>query len=249
MEIFVTLDLMKFFCEYCGNRIDAELDRKCPNCGASYKKNKNFIKLQDEKSKQQEINTEFKNEIMNHTLGVMKVSKFIFIIPIIIFLVVASIIAFAFININKNFKDDSDKIKNDVESIFESIKDEDTRNEKDQNIVVGFNEYGSTKDYQVKVTKYETVEDKFNKIEVGYELVKFHLMLQNLSKEELRKEDVYCIVDGVSQTNDLTSGYSDLPMFIAKDLTVTGTATFIVPKTATSYDIRYGDYITVHIEK
>ena len=60
---------------------------------------------------------------------------------------------------------------------------------------------------------------------------------------------VFSIVDGVSQTNDLTSGYSDLPMFIAKDLTVTGTATFIVPKTATSYDIRYGDYITVHIEK
>ena len=37
---------MKFFCEYCGNRIDAEKDAKCPNCGASYKKNKEFIKLQ-----------------------------------------------------------------------------------------------------------------------------------------------------------------------------------------------------------
>ena len=29
---------MKFFCEYCGCRIDAETDDKCPNCGASYKK-------------------------------------------------------------------------------------------------------------------------------------------------------------------------------------------------------------------
>lgn len=29
---------MKFFCEYCGNRIDAEIDHKCPHCGASYKK-------------------------------------------------------------------------------------------------------------------------------------------------------------------------------------------------------------------
>ena len=45
------------------------------------------------------------------------------------------------------------------------------------------------------------------------------------------------------------SGYSELPMFIASGLTVTGTATFIVPKAATSYDIRYGDYITIHIEK
>ena len=38
-------------------------------------------------------------------------------------------------------------------------------------------------------------------------------------------------------------------MFIAEDLTVKGTATFIVPKDATSYDIRYGDYVTIHIEK
>ena len=37
---------MKFFCEYCGNRIDAEVDEKCPNCGASYKKNKSFIELE-----------------------------------------------------------------------------------------------------------------------------------------------------------------------------------------------------------
>ena len=35
---------MKFFCEYCGNRIDAEKNHKCPHCGASYKKNKQFLK-------------------------------------------------------------------------------------------------------------------------------------------------------------------------------------------------------------
>lgn len=243
---------MKFFCEYCGNRIDAEVDRKCPNCGASYKKNKNFIKIQEEKNQQQEINNEFKNEVMSHTLGVMKASKFIFLMPIVVFIIIVSIMIFAFVNTNKHYNDDSNKVKEEVESMIESTVDDingNNKSEKEEKIVVNFNEYGATKDYQIKVTKYEKVEDKFKKVENGYELVKFHLMLQNLSNEELTKEDVYCIIDGVSQTNDFRSGYSDLPMFIPKELTVTGTATFIVPKDATSYDIRYGDYITVHIEK
>ena len=242
---------MRFFCEYCGNRIDAEVDRKCPNCGASYKRNKNFIKLQEERKQQQDINAEFKNEVMNHTLGVMKVSKFFFIIPVVVFLVIFSIVIFSFININKSFKDDSDKIQNGVESIIDSVKDEvNNKTEKeDKKITVGFNEYGEVKDYKFKVYNYQVVEDKFRKAGEGYELVEFYFMLGNLSNDELTREDVYCIVDEVSQTNEITSGYSDLPMFIAKDLTVKGTATFIVPKDATSYDIRYGDYITVHIEK
>ena len=52
MAIYAILDLMyswseyEVFCEYCGNRIDAEVDEKCPNCGASYKKNKSFIELE-----------------------------------------------------------------------------------------------------------------------------------------------------------------------------------------------------------
>lgn len=238
---------MKFFCEYCGNRIDANVDRKCPNCGASYKRNKNFIKMQEENNKQHEINNEFKNEVMNHTLGVMKVSKFIFVIPIVVFLVIFSIVIFSFISFNKNFKNDSENMQNNVESIKDEINN--TSKKEDKKITVGFNEYGEVKDYKFKVYNYQVVEDRFRKAGEGYELVKFYFMLGNLSNEELTKEDVYCIVDEVAQTNEISSGYSDLPMFVAKDLTVKGTATFIVPKNATSYDIRYGDYITVHIEK
>ena len=52
MEIFAILDLIykkrlyEIFGEYCGNRIDAENDNKCPNCGASYKKNQKFLELE-----------------------------------------------------------------------------------------------------------------------------------------------------------------------------------------------------------
>ena len=78
---------MKFFCEYCGNRIDAHVDNKCPNCGASYKKNKEFIKLHQEKQEQEQMNKEIKKEIFNHTMGVMKFAKVFRILPIIMILI------------------------------------------------------------------------------------------------------------------------------------------------------------------
>lgn len=240
---------MKFFCEYCGNMIDAHEDRKCPNCGASYKKNKSYIKLREEKSKEEQQNKEFKQQVMSHTLGAMKFSKWFMFIPIIIFVVVFSIIVFGFININRGFREDSNQTKNEVDSIFESVTNKLEDEEEAQKVTVNFNEYGSTKDYQIKVTKYEVVEDIFKEAEDGYELVKFHFVVENLTSNRIARENVNCIVDDVAQTNDVYSGYSDLPFYIEKELSVKGTSTFFVPIDATSYDIRYGDYITIHIEK
>jgi len=268
---------MKFFCEYCGNRIDAEKNHKCPHCGASYKKNKQFLKIEEERKREKQINTEYKNKILNHTLKTFTFSKIIFIIPIIIFFI--SVIV-AIIFIAKQFKSFDNVTENNV-SVFEDITniiDEETKNNIKENnvsvfeditniideeiknnikendnsfteVIVGLDEFGQTEKYKVKITKYEVVPDKFNRLEEGYEYVKFYLIVENLLNEEIVKEDTYCIVDGISQTNYMSSGYSDLPMFIAKGLTVKGEATFEVPINATSYDIKYGDYITIHIEK
>lgn len=245
---------MKFFCEYCGNRIDAEKNHKCPHCGASYKKNKQFLKIEEERKREKQINTEYKNKILNHTLKTFTFSKIIFIIPIIIFFI--SVIV-AIIFIAKQFKSFDNVTENNV-SVFEDITniiDEEIKNNIKENdnsfteVIVGLDEFGQTEKYKVKITKYEVVPDKFNRLEEGYEYVKFYLIVENLLNEEIVKEDTYCIVDGISQTNYMSSGYSDLPMFIAKGLTVKGEATFEVPINSTSYDIKYGDYITIHIEK
>ena len=236
---------MKFFCEYCGNRIDAEKDHKCPHCGASYKKNKKFIKLEEEKNKNAQINNEYKNQIIGHVLGTMKFSKYFMIIPIIVFITIFTIVIISFVNIGNKSKENN-KIDNsiNVEEMFDSING---TNSKDQEkITVNFNEFAETDKYKVKVEKYESVEDIFNEAD---ELVKFHLVVENLTTKEIRKEDVNCIVDGVAQTNDIYAGHSELPMYISRELAVKGTATFIVPKDTSSYDIRYGDYVTIHIEK
>lgn len=220
---------MKFFCEYCGNRIDAEKDHKCPHCGASYKKNQTFKKLEEERKQQKQENEKYKKTIVKHVFGVFAFSK---VFAIIMFIVVISVFVIIFKNVKNNFDFKTGSFKTNIESV-----------------TANFNEFGKIDEYGVKVTKYEVVEDKFNDLEEGYEYVKFYLMVENTSNKQITKEDVNCIVDGVAQTNEFSSGYSDLPMFIARDLTVTGTATFAVPKDATSYDIRYGDYITIHIEK
>lgn len=245
---------MKFFCEYCGNRIDAEKDAKCTNCGASYKKNKTFIELERNKNQQDELNNEYKHKIINHVLGTMKFSKIFMLIPIFIFLIVFTIIIVVALNFGGDLKlqdkneefESQDNIK-DMQDKVESLINGDKKVQ--EKITVNFNEFAETKDYKVKVEKYEVVEDIFHHAEEGYELVKFHLIVENLSNTSISSENVNCIVDGIAQTNDIYSGHSDLPFDIDKELAVKGTSTFIVPQNANSYDIRYGDYVTIHIEK
>lgn len=243
---------MKFFCEYCGNRIDAEVDEKCPNCGASYKKNKSFIELEKNRVQQNELNNEYKHKIINHVLGTMKFSKVFMLIPIIFFLIVFTTIIVLVLNFGNDSKKDANKFDNDtnmekIEDKINSMFDEQTKEQ--EKVTVGFNEFAETEKYRVKVEKYEVVEDMFHHAGEGYELVKFHLIVENLSDTSIRSENVNCIVDGIAQTNDVYSGHSDLPFHIDKELAVKGTSTFFVPVNASSYDIRYGDYVTIHIEK
>ena len=237
---------MKFFCEYCGNRIDAEKDHKCPNCGASYRKNDKFLKLEEERKKEQQVNDEYKHKIINHVLGTMKFSRFFMIIPIFIFIIVITIIITGIIRVERKSNDNQDN-NIDVEEIFDSIIEEQTK--EPEKVTANFNEFAVTDKYKVKVEKYEVVEDVFHKADQGYHLVKFHLIVENLTTNEISREDVNCIVDGVAQNNTMFAGYSEIPTFISRELAVKGTATFIVPVDATSYDIRYGDYVTIHIEK
>ena len=42
---------MKINCEYCDSIIDTEIDKKCPNCNASYAKNKEYKEYIKKKKK------------------------------------------------------------------------------------------------------------------------------------------------------------------------------------------------------
>ena len=214
---------MKFFCEYCGARIDANKDDNCPNCGASYRKNKKFNELEEQKIKTNLAQRKFAEQIYNNTVKGMRFSRIFMIFPLIIFVTIFIII-----------------ISNILR--FNSVKT--INNEK--KTTVELNEFGFTSKYNVKVTDYENLGISYDE---EYEYVKFNLVVENKTNSELSRENVNCIVDGIAQKNEFSSGYSDLPFFIDANLTVKGSATFLVPIDAKSYDIKYGNYVTIHIEK
>ena len=240
---------MKFFCEYCGCRIDAEKDDKCPNCGASYKKNKKFLEMEEKKKEIENKTLEFGNQIMDSVTNTMKFSKVFFIIPIIMFVVIAIIIFSNVIRMNNTRKQNYNNSNTNTQINETNNTEEKQDTKKNEKVTVKLNEYGKTLTYQVKVTGYEKTTYWYKEPKDGYEFVTFHLMVQNLTDKQINNEDVNCIVDGVAQTNTFSSGYSTIPFFIQSELTVTGDSTFEVPKNAKSYDIRYGDYVTIHIEK
>ena len=235
---------MKFFCEYCGCRIDAEKDTKCPNCGASYKKNETFIRLEKEKKERLDRINEFGDKVFEQTTHSAKVFRVIF--PIVFVTIFLGIII-TFISIAIANRDDFSDFTTDFNT------DNDV-NEIEPVIVNGLDTYGeynqsSTLRYRAKVTGYEVINDKSYKPQEGYEYVKFQLVVENLSTNSIRRPDVNCIVDGIAQTNYYSSGHSTIPFSIEEGLTVKGEAIFEVPKDATSYDIRFDSKVTIHIEK
>ena len=239
---------MKFFCEYCGCRIDAERDIKCPNCGASYEKNATFIRLEEEKNNEIRLIKEQNEQDRVDSVKTAKTSWTFIIIFTIIFVAVFVTISLVVINgFLKNKKPNTNSTNvlntNDVVEFINETK------EKEEDITVSINEYGKTSEYKVKVSEYENVNFWYKEPKEGYEFVKFYLVVENLVDKQIYRQDVNCIVDGIAQENDFTSGYSTIPLIISKGLAVKGEATFEVPKNASSYDIRYGDYITMHIEK
>ena len=228
---------MKFFCEYCGCRIDSEKDTKCPNCGASYKKNAAFLKHEEE-IKREEIKN--KDELEKNEKVVKSATNVIFIIAISIILLGFITMIISMIGFGKIGK----KVANEISDTIES-----SINNQEEKITVGINEYAKTSKYQVKVTGYDVADDFWYHPKEGYEYITFHIVVENLYEKSITREEVNCIVSGIAQTNEISSGYSSLPFYIQRDLAVTGDATFEVPIDAKSYDIRYGDHITIHIDK
>lgn len=214
---------MKFFCEYCGCRINADVDKKCPECGAAYDNNVTFKKLQEErKISKEKITKEGKKFIRLFYI-------FIGIISLIIF----SGIGFIGYSIFKDIRGENSTSINNSEKLVE----------------VNIGEYAKTNKYQVMVTGYEKDNSIHFDENEGYEYIKFNLQVENLTGKQIRSEEVNCIVDGVAQTNSINSGYSTLPFFISSKLTVKGDAVFEVPVSAAAYDIKYGDNVIIHIQK
>ena len=75
-------------CEHCGTKIDIIKDKRCPNCGASYAKNNDYLEYKRlEKERQENVNSFIKFvRKMFATNYIKKKIVNIFILAIFVFL-------------------------------------------------------------------------------------------------------------------------------------------------------------------
>lgn len=224
---------MKIKCEYCDSVINTRVDDECPNCGASYANNKEYLEY---KKTEKEIN--------KHFLDVFKkTQKTAFIIPVVAMIFIIIIFLSIVTSFNKSSKQVSNIINNRTTSTTTTTK------KVQEKLTVNYREEAVLNNYKVMVDSYEVFTSKFYKPGKGNEFVTFHFLVTNISNKPITSLKVYCIVDGVSQNTVWDTERDELPSLIATDLKVQGNYAFEVPKNAKSYDIRYGDYVTIHIEK
>lgn len=230
---------MKIICEHCGSNININKDSKCPNCKAPYENNKDYKKrkeiLEKEKNldlKNKEINLEIKNLAKDTIIRTNKVASIIKIISMIIILASIGIIIYTTININKF-------------NITNNIKEEEPTK-------VNYNEEAITSKYTIKCDNVKEVKElTFKTPKEGYTFYTFHILLENLDKEEIFmfNSDISCIVNGIIQNN--VTQYDDIDNHINKIITsntkAQGNFTFEVPKNTKVFDIKYKN-TTIHIE-
>ena len=230
---------MKFHCEYCRELIDADKDKKCPSCGATYKDNKEYKKLLEEKEQQKE---QIKKQQEFVQKQVMKVGKtagvFAVAVPLLAFVIMGIII---FIGVREAKKND-----NDFDTTFNKIEEKinDTIEDVEKEPVI-VNQEKSSNDYKVKFEKYKLEEQKddneFDKLEIT-------LIIEKISDTFMANgEEIYCLVDNVSQKYDPFN--SDTINYIKdKNIPETRKMTYYVPKNVKSFDIKYGNEVSFHID-
>ena len=231
---------MKFYCEYCRSQIDAEIDKKCPSCNASYKDNKEYKKLLEEKEQRKEQIKKQQEYIQNHVMRVGKTAGiFAIAVPLLAFLIMGVIIYLGVKESRKN--------NNKFDDMFDEV--ENTINDKKEEKIIekepiDINQEKSSDDYKIKFVKYKLIEQKneeFDKLEVT-------LVVEKISdKFSAWGETIYCLVNGVSQNVDNFN--SDISTYIKdKNIPETKKMTYYIQKNIKSFVIKYGNEVEFNID-
>ena len=228
---------MKFYCEYCRSQIDADKDKKCPSCNASYKDNKEYKKLLEEREHQKEQIKEQQKFVQKQfkRIGITS-GIFALIIPIFALIIFGTIV---YVGI-KESKNSNSKFETDFNKKSEVV--EDIEVEKDPVVI---NQEKSSADYKIKFEKYKLIEQKKDK---EFDKLEVILIVEKISdKFSAWGEEIYCLVNNVSQNKDHFN--SDNSTYIKdKNVPTSKKITFYIPKDTKSFDIKYGDEISFHID-
>ena len=111
-------------------------------------------------------------------------------------------------------------------------------------------EFAETPDYAVKCDSIEKIKVYPYNPSQGYMFVTFHIVVKNTGKEKYSPtEDIMCLVDGVMCEYQYDNNHKRLASTpIPPDIMAEGYKCFEVPVDAEYFDIKYGEYVTLHIK-
>lgn len=250
---------MKISCEYCGTQFETEVAHICPNCGASFDKNRiveekrtaenTKSRIEMERKRVELENRKIETERNRNTLHFMQqgieVAKAVKIgcaIPIICFvliIIVGTVMGIVEV-VSQNDSNNPSSSYEDYDNTPEVIETP---------VTVNFNEVGETSKYAVMCDSYEIIDRYPFEPTMGYEYVTFHLIVENKSDERLETEQaIDCLADGIMCEERWDNNRLSLPGYINKGIKGAGYICFEVPINTVCFDIKYGDYITIHID-
>ena len=257
---------MNITCEHCGCAINIDKDKKCPNCGAPYSRNKEYIELKrqqkqysdmDLKEKEIDIHSkELNNKILEKTLNTTDKFK---AIPLIIGLVFFMIFILAAFLIFKSFNtstielDGEQKIPFKIDEKFFNNTLDEIEEEEDKTINVSFNENAVDEDYEIKIDKitnykYDKFEtEKYRGKNINY--YNFHIVFKNKTDSFLLIEHYITLQYTDSNGNEgvvakihnpnIKESKSQIEMTASNKGTYTGNLTFEIPKSVKDVKITY----------
>lgn len=247
---------MKITCEHCGSLINTSKDSKCPNCGAPFKDNKEYKKNKDYDQKERELDIkskELSNKVIEDVIGTKKKFSIVFVVIFVFVIMVFLLIFNSFrssINesniIDDNFNKEIDNFMNNTE--------------KEEDIVVNFNEMAEAKNYEIKCDKVTSYEydvfetEKYRGKNINY--YNFHIVFR--SKKEgfnaldsisltYTDEDGNPNVSAKRHTANIKESNFEIDNFVKDTLAHEGNVTFEIPKYVKDVKIIYKNTI-INIE-
>lgn len=268
---------MQLKCEYCGAEVDTKNDKVCPFCGGSYEGNKEYEekRAREEESKRiimerRKLDLEQRrNEIEEdrieqrryatrlhreqHSARAGRSLAYFFIIVIISFILMSffsiftSMHAFDFIGADFSTPEVWDAPQDTY--VSEDAEEVEYLPEEDEPVTVNFNEVAETSEYTIKCDGFEVIDRYPFEPAKNHQYVTFHFVVENVSDDRLDvDETIDCLVDGIMCQYQFDSERNEIPRYINKGITGAGNICFEVPINAEAFDIKYGEYVTIHIE-
>ena len=258
---------MKITCEHCGCVIDTDKDKKCPNCGAPYSRNKEYSEVKDYKKKNSDYDLrereadihskELQNQIVEKTLSgintTKKFSSFFIFIVIVIMIAIVTIGALRFTKASKTIEEERNTQQEKIEENLNKFI-----NGKEQ-VTIKFNENHSSDTYEIKcdgITKYKATN--LEKKNLGkMNVYNFHIVFKNKTEDWKTMNSISVTYTDDKGNEDVvakrhspnsTESPNELPFFAKEIVTYTGNVTVELPDYVKDVNIKF-DNVLIKIDE